>query len=139
MCKILNTNRIERKISIIWKKIDNRFSDHRENVDLLRYYFLDALRSFEEGSYEMAFLSAYKVINEETVVNPRNYVSDKREGEPSSFSEIRAILMHSRRKDIQINVRKIREIKKKLPQYCIEVLQRASAFLEKLSAKNSSI
>ena len=139
MCKTLNTNRIERKISNIWKKIDNRFSDHRENVDLLRYYSLDALGSFEEGSYEMAFISTYKVINEETVVNPRDYVSDKREGEPSSFFGIRAILMHSRRKDIQINVRKIREIKKKLPQYCIEVLQRASTFLEKLSAKNSPI
>jgi len=134
MCKTLGTNRIERKLSKIWKRIDNEFSNKKENVDLLQYYFLDALRLFEEGSYEMAFISTYKVINEPTVVDPKQCVKDERVGELSSFSEIRTILMHSRRKDVQINVRKIREIKKKLPQYCIELLRKASIFLEEVSA-----
>lgn len=134
ICKKLGANRIERKLSSIWDRIDNRFSEQRENVDLLRYYFLDALHLFEEGNYEMAFITGYKVINEETVVDPKKYISDKREGEPSSFSEIRTILMHSRshRKEVQINVKRIRETKRKLPRYCIELLQRSYTFLEKL-------
>jgi len=132
MCKGFGTNKIEQEMSAIWEKIGNRFSDKEKDVDLLRYYFTDAWRLFEEGAYENAFISAYKVINEETVVNPKEYVSDKREEEPASFSEIRTILLHSRRKKIQIDVKRIRETKRKLPQYCMELLNKCYSFLNEL-------
>jgi hypothetical protein len=66
-------------------------------------------------------------------VDPKDYVSDKRNGKPESFSEIRTILMHSRRKETQIDVDKIKETKKELPYYCVELLQRDFEFLEILS------
>jgi len=82
----------------------------------------------------MAFLSAYKIIRDKTVVDPTNYISDKREGEPSSFSKIRAILVHSRRKRTEINPKTIRETKAKLPEYTLEVINRVMKFLEKISS-----
>lgn len=138
ICKRLNTNKIEDQITPAWEKIEKRFSNKKEDVELLRYYFLEAIRLFEEGSFEMAYFSAYKIIREPTVVDPREYVSDKREGEPSSFSEIRAILMHSRRKDIQVSPKKISEIKVKLPEYALEIIQRASTFIQKLAIKENN-
>ena len=133
LCRKLGTNRIERTLSSIWEKIGNRFPEQEKDVDLLRYYCEESLRMFEEGNYEMAFISGYKVINEKTVVNPRDFISDKREGEPSSFSEVRTILMHSRREKTRINVKRIREIKGKLPQYCIELLERCFTFVQTLT------
>jgi hypothetical protein len=82
----------------------------------------------------MAYFSAYKIIRERTIVDPKEYVSDKRNGEPSSFSEIRSILMHSRVKDTKVSPKKIRDIKVKLPEYTVEIIQRASELIEKLAS-----
>lgn len=137
MCDKLGASSIERKMVKVWKTIEEKFSEKQKDVDLLRYYFGDALRLFEEGAYEESFISCYKTICEETIVNPKDYVSDIREGEPASFSEIRTILMHSRRKEIQIDLDKIRLTKRRLPQYCLELLQRAFSFLELLAIEQS--
>jgi len=134
MCRLLETNRMEHKTSELWKKVEKNFPDGKRAVDLLRFYFLESVNSFEEGDYEGAFMSSCKVINEPTVVNPKDYVTDKREGEPSSFSEIRTILLHSRRKKTEIDVRKVKETRRKLPLYCLEILERCFAFLERLTA-----
>lgn len=138
ICKILNTNNIEDKIATLWGKLERKFFQKKEDVELLRYYFSEATRLFEEGSFEMAYFSAYKIIREPTVVDPKAYISDKREGEPSSFSEIRAILMHSRRKDIRVSPKRITETKAKLPQYILEIILRASTFIEELVAKENN-
>ncbi|MBC7130382.1 hypothetical protein H5T51_04060 [Candidatus Bathyarchaeota archaeon] len=135
---MLNTNRIEEKTATLWKKLEEKFPGKKDDVDLLRYYYSDATRRFEEGSFEMAYFSAYKIIRDETVVDPKEYVSDKREGEPSSFSEIRTILLHSRRKKVEINPKRITEIKAKLPQYTLEIILRASTFIEKLAAEENN-
>ncbi|MEM2103358.1 MAG: hypothetical protein QW717_00515 [Candidatus Bathyarchaeia archaeon] len=134
ICKILNTSNIEDKFATLWEKIERKFYQKREDVELLRYYFLEATRLFEEGSFEMAYLSAYKIIREKTVVDPKEFpFLDKREGEPSSFSEIRAILMHSRRKDIRVSPKRITEIKAKLPKYALEIILKSSIFIEKIA------
>jgi len=78
-----NTRKIEEKINAIWEKLMQKFPREKESIELLRYYFSEAIRLYEEGSYEMSFLSAYKIIREPTVVDPRQYISDKREGKPS--------------------------------------------------------
>ncbi|MEM3826693.1 MAG: hypothetical protein QXZ08_03935 [Nitrososphaeria archaeon] len=137
VCKKENTNNIEKKINVIFKTLLQKFLNTKDNVELLRYYFLDTISNFEEGSYELAFLSAYKIIREQTVIDPRGYIDDKREGEPSSFSEIRTILIHSRRKDVEIRPKIIRETKTKLPQYTLEVIERALTFLKKLSEQTT--
>jgi len=133
ICKMLNTDRIEDKIAALWEKLLTKFPQKKDDIELLRYYFSEATRLFEEGSFEMAYFSAYKIIREPTVVAPKEYISDKREGEPSSFSEIRSILMHSRRKDTKVSPKQIREIKAKLPEYALEIIQRASTLIEKLA------
>ncbi len=138
ICKLLNTNRIKDKIVTLWEKLDRKFPQKKEDVELLRYYFSEATRLFEEGSFEIAYFSAYKIIREPTVVDPRAYISDKRESEPSSFSEIRTILTHSRQKDIQVGPKQIIEIKTKLPQYALEIIQRALTFIEELVAKENN-
>jgi hypothetical protein len=130
---MLNTDRIEDKIAALWEKLLTKFPQKKDDIELLRYYFSEATRLFEEGSFEMAYFSAYKIIREPTVVDPKEYISDKREGEPSSFSEIRSILMHSRRKDTKVSPKQIREIKVKLPEYALEIIQRASTLIEKLA------
>jgi len=62
-----------------------QFPSEKEGIELLRYYFLEAIRLFEEGFFEMSFFSTYKVIREPTVVDPKKFMSDKREGKSSSF------------------------------------------------------
>lgn len=94
ICQMFNANRIERNLSKIWGRIGNKFPNQQKDLDLLRYYLEEALHFFVEGHYELAFASGYKVINEKTVVNPKDYVSDQRKGKPS-FSEVRTVLMHS--------------------------------------------
>jgi len=118
---MLNTDRIEDKIAALWEKLLTKFPQKKDDVELLRYYFSEATRLFEV-SFEMAYFSAYKIIKEATVVDPKEYISDKREGEPSSFSEIRSILMHSRRKDAKVSPKQITEIKVKLPEYTLEIV-----------------
>jgi len=132
MCEILGINRIESETSRIWMGLREKFFNQEKDIDLLEDYFSSAIKSFEEGSYEEAFLSAYKVINEETIVNPKDFISDKRESAPSSFSEIRTIIMHSRRKKIEIDVERIMEIRKTLPKYDIEILERCFDFLKSI-------
>jgi len=134
VCNMLNTDKIENKIKLLSEKLLTKFSQKKDDVELLRYYFLDAINQFIEGSYEMAYFSAYKIIRERTIVDPKEYVSDKRNGEPSSFSEIRSILMHSRVKDTKVSPKKIRGIKVKLPEYTVEIIQRASELIEKLAS-----
>jgi hypothetical protein len=123
---------MEKQISVIFEKIKTKFPNKKIEHDLLRYYFEDALFSFVEGDYEKAFLSGYKVIREPTVVDPRDYVNDSREGAPSTFSEIRTTLMHSSRKHHRTEVRKIKTIKPKLPKYSLEVIENAFKSLQNI-------
>jgi hypothetical protein len=110
-----------------FEELLTKFPQKKNKVNMLRYYFLEAIRLFEEGSYEMAFLTAYIIIRDTIVEDPKEYISDKREGEPPSFSDIRAILVHSRQK-----YKQIAEIRKKLPEYTLEIIQRAVTFIENL-------
>jgi hypothetical protein len=100
---------------------------------LLDYNLTDAIERFEEGDYEMAFISGYKVICEVTVVDPKEYVSDQRKG-GLSFSDIRTILVHSRshRKYLQISPEEIKTTRRKLPQYCVELLHRCFTFMNRV-------
>jgi len=126
MCKLFRASRLEEETSRMWRTIRQKFATQETDVDLLNHYFSEAIRLFEEGNFEGAFLAGYKMISEKTVVNPKEHVSDKRvhaEDEPSSFSEIRTILMHSRREKTQIDVKRIRETRKMLPEYCQEILR----------------
>ena len=132
LCKKLNLRRLEPELSKLWSKIERKFADQSEKVDLLRYYFYNALYWFIEGEYEKAFMEGYKVIRETTVVDPTKYVDDKRENKPS-FSEVRTVLMHSKRKKLEIDVKRIRETKKHLPQDCMDLLERDILFLKEIA------
>jgi hypothetical protein len=113
LCRRLGATSIKGKEKELWRNIERKFSHQESDVDLLRYYYRGTVDSFLEGSYEESFLSGHKMINEETVVVSKDYISDKLDGTPESFSEIRTILMHSRRKKTEISVERIRENKKK--------------------------
>ena len=134
MCQSLRVSNLDSRMIDIWRKIGERFSGKEGDVDLLRYYFTESVRLFEEGDYETAFLSGYKVISEVTVANPKDFVKSEREDPKLSFSDIRTTLMHSRRKDIQIDIGKIREKRRNLPKYCVEVLQRGYEFLQRITS-----
>jgi hypothetical protein len=130
----LNTSSIEPIKRAIWQTLEAKFAGQRENLDLLRYYSMEALNSFREGAYEESFLWGYQMICEKTIVDPKSLVSDKRDGKPESFSEIRTILMHSRRKGTKIDVGTIKETKRMLPQFCVEILLRDFELLERLTS-----
>ena len=134
ICKTLNTSKVENKMAASFEELLTKFPQKKNKVNMLRYYFLEAIRLFEEGSYEMAFLTAYIIIRDTIVEDPKEYVSDKREGEPPSFSDIRAILVHSRQK-----YKQIAEIRKKLPGYTLEIIQRAATFIENLVSNKKMV
>jgi len=132
LCKKLNLKRIEPELFKLWDRIERKFVNQSENIDLLRYYFHNALAWFIGGDYEKAFMDGYKVIREPTVVDPTKYVNDKRKNK-RSFSEVRTILMHSKRRELKIDVKIIREVKRNLPQDCVDLLERDMIFLRKIA------
>lgn len=133
LCRALSTNNVGNKTDELFRKLKDKFPKQEDDVNLLRYYLSEALLLFEEVSYEMAYFSAYKIIRDKTVVGPTKYVSDKRGAGELSFSDIRAILLHSGRKRIEISPKVIAETRSKLPEYALEVIQRALEFIEKLA------
>lgn len=121
----------------LFRKIEDKFPSKKEDLDLLRYFYFEAIHLFTEGLYEMAYFSAYKVIGDKTVVDPKEYISDKRDGEPSRFSIIRAMLLHSRVKDAKVDPKQIVQIGKKLPYFTLEIIERATEFIKKLAIEDS--
>ena len=133
LCRKIGSNKVEKEVDTIFSKIKKRYPNNEKETDLLSYYLKDSLISFEEGDYENSFLSAYKIIREPTVVDPTKYVNDLRDGTPSKFSEIRTILMHTSRRDYDIDVNIIKTTKKKLPIYSLEMIERAIELLQKIT------
>jgi hypothetical protein len=132
LCRKIGSNNVEKEVETIFSKIKKRFTNNKKGTDLLTYYLKNALISFEEGDYENSFLSAYKIIREPTLVNPTKYVNDLRDGSPSKFSEIRTILMHTSRRDYDIDVNVIKTTKKKLPIYSLEMIERVIELFQKI-------
>ena len=133
LCRKFGSNNVEKEVETIFSKIKKRFTNNENKTDLLAYYLKDSLISFEEGDYKNSFLSAYKIIKEPTLVNPTKYVNDLRNDTPSKFSEIRTILMHTSRRDYDIDVNVIKTTKKKLPSYSLEMIERVIELLQKIT------
>lgn len=127
----LNVLHLENDLSTIWKEIEKKHPNQRGDLDLLQYYFSESLRSFLEGDFEKSLIWGYKVIREKTIVDPREYVDDKRPNKPS-FGDIRNTLMHSRREE-HIEAGKIRQIIKNLFNDCLDLLEREFIFIKKIS------
>lgn len=128
----IGTQNLEKFLSEKLKSIEVKFSPEQQDVDILRYYFQESYDSFLEGNYEKSFVWGYKVIREKTVVNPAEFVDDKREGKPS-FSEIRNTLQHSRRDDKHVNTERIRKVMKNLSDDALDLLEREITFIEKVA------
>ena len=128
----LNALYLENAVSKIWEAIEKKHPNHQRDSDLLRYYVEESIRCFFEGDFEKSFIWGYKVIREKTIVDPLEYVNDKREHEPS-FSDIRETLMHSRRKGKHTSPTKIRQITRVLFKDCLDLLEREFSFLNRIS------
>lgn len=122
---------LENELSKIWKEIQKKFPSEQKDLDLLQYYFYESLRCFLEGDFERCLIWGYKVIHEKTIVNPLEYVDDKRPNKPS-FSDIRNTLEHSRRGG-HVDTNEIRKIVKNLFNDCLDLLQREFVFIKKVS------
>lgn len=131
LSKKLGVQHLEKELSRMWTNIEKTYSDERRDVDLLQFYFYESLRCFIEGDFEKSFIWGYKVIREKTVVNPLEYIDDKRASKPA-FSDIRNTLEHSRRKG-HIDRSKIREIMRNLFNDCLDLLEREFVFVKKVS------
>lgn len=127
----LNVLHLEKVLSRIWKKIEKKYPNQRRDLDLLQYYFDESLRSFLEGDFEKSLISGYKVIREKTIVDPLEYIDDKRTNKPS-FGHIRNTLMHPRREG-HIETDKIRQIIRNLFNDCLDLLEREFIFIKKIS------
>lgn len=46
ICKVFKKNRIEPKLSEIWEKIRDKFSEREKDVDLLKYFFFKCITTF---------------------------------------------------------------------------------------------
>ena len=130
--KRVGTTNLNKLLSEKWGKIEKKFPTNQKDVDALQYYFRDSYNSFLEGNFEKSFISGYKVIREETVVDPRKIVDDKREGKPS-FSEIRTTLVHSRRGDSHVEIEKINKALKNLSHDCLDLLEREVIYIQKVA------
>jgi len=128
----IGTNNLEKYLSGKWKNIEKRFSSEQQDLDLLQYYFHESYTSFLEGDFEKSFVWGYKVIREKTVVNPTEFVDDKREDKPS-FSEIRNTLQHSRREDTHIGTQTIKKVMKNLCDDALDLLEREITFIKKVA------
>jgi hypothetical protein len=118
----IGVTNVQRKLTQVLAQIEKRFPDSQRDFDVLQYYFRESLTSFLDGDFERSFIWGYKVIREKTVVNPCEYVNDKREGKPS-LSDIRNTLEHSRRKG-HVDTTEIKKILRNLFGDCLDLLQR---------------
>ena len=131
----LNRLHLENALLARWREIEAKYPNQHRDIDLLQYYFGESFRCFLEGDFEKSFIWGYKVIREKTVVDPQEYVDDKRADKPS-FSEIRNTLEHSRRRG-HVDTSKIRQIVKDLFSDCLDLLEREFVFIEKVSESSS--
>jgi hypothetical protein len=138
LSKRIETQNLEKLLSQEWGNIEKKFSSKLEDVDALRYYFNESLMSFLEGNYERSVMWGYMVINEETVVNPKLYVDDKRKGKPS-FAEIRTVLQHSRRDDIHIPTERIRQVRRNLFDDALDLLEREVTFVQRVAKTTKTL
>ena len=122
---------LDKRMSEIWTKLHEKFPLAEKDIELLEYYFNESLYGFLEGDYEKSFIWGYKVIREKTVVNPLEYVDDKRPNK-QSFSEIRNTLEHSRRQG-HVDSTKIRQMVGNLFNDCLDLLEREFEFMKKVS------
>ena len=126
--EILN---LDDEMSEVWTKIRTRYPNVPKDLDLLQYYFNESLRCFLEGDFEKSLVWGYKVIREKTIVNPTEYIDDKRVGKPS-FGDVRNTLMHPKREK-QVDASKIRTMLKNLFNDCLDLLEREFVFIKKVS------
>jgi hypothetical protein len=112
----------EKEFSETFKEIERKYPERRKDLDLLEYYFSESFRCFLEGDIEKGYDWGYKVIREKTIVDPLEYVDDKRAGKPS-FGDIRNTLMHSRRKG-HTDKSEISQIRKNLFNDLLDLLER---------------
>jgi len=128
----LNFLNLENVLSRKWREIEEKYSNQQRDMDLLQYYFGESLRCFLEGDFEKSFIWGYKVIREKTIVNPMDYVDDKRANKPP-FGRIRNTLMHSRWKEEHTETKRIRIITKNLFNDCLDLLEREFVFIKKVA------
>lgn len=121
----------ERKSSEILANIEKKFPNNLRNVDMLRYYFRESFYSYLDGDFERSFIWGYKVIREPTIVNPVEYINDKRE-EKQSLSDIRNTIEHSRRKG-HVDTDEIKRIIRNLFDDCLDLLEREFEFITKVA------
>jgi len=122
---------LEKELSKTWTMIQKKYPDKRNDLDLLQYYFYESLRGFLEGDFEKSLVWGYKAIREKTVVDPMEYVDDKRLNKPS-FGEIRNTLMHPKREG-HVEASKIRQIVRELFSDCLDLLEREFVFIKNVS------
>ena len=133
----LNFLNLENVLSRKWREIEEKYSHQQRDMDLLQYYFSESLRCFLEGDFERSFIWGYKVIREKTIVNPMEYVDDKRANKPS-LGGIRNTLMHSRREKEHTETRKIRMVTKNLFNDCLDLLEREFFFISRVAESSPS-
>jgi hypothetical protein len=127
----IKTSNLEKDLKKTWLRIEKKFPSQEKDCQLLQYYFDSSLRAFIEGDFEKSMDWGYKVIREPTVVNPKEYVSDKRANK-QSFSDIRNTLQHSRHGG-QVDTKSIRLIMKGLYADCLDLVEREIAFIKKVA------
>lgn len=128
----IGTSNLDKLMSEKWNNIEKKFSSEQKDVDILRYYFNESLTSFLDGNFEKSFVWGYMVIREKTIVDPTEFVDDKREGK-SSFAEIRTTLQHSRRGGTHIETERIRKVMKNLSDDALDLLEREISLINKVA------
>jgi hypothetical protein len=127
----LSVFNLERVLSEIFTDIKEKFPNGQRDLEVLQYYFYESLRCFLEGNFEKSLIWGYKVIREKTVVDPLEYIDDKRMNKPS-FSDIRNTLEHSTRKG-HLDANRISQVIRNIFEDCLDLLEREFIFIRKVS------
>jgi len=127
----LNVLHFEKELAKNWDKIERIYPNQQRDRDLLKHYFDESFQYYLEGNFESSLIWGYKVIREETVVDPLEYVNDRRINKPS-FGDIRNTLMHSRRRG-HVDPSRIKEIRKNLFHDCLDLLEREFLLIKRIA------
>lgn len=122
---------LEGALSEIWADIKRKLPDGQRELEVLQYYFYESLRCFLEGNFEKSLIWGYKVIREKTVVDPLEYIDDKRMNKPS-FSDVRNTLEHSTRKG-RLDANRISQVIRNIFEDCLDLLEREFIFIRRVS------
>jgi hypothetical protein len=131
LARKFKTRNLESTILNIFKKLQQKYPSQSDDIALLEYSLRSSIDFFKSGDYERSFIEGCKIIRDKTIVEPKTVINDRID-EEKTFSQVRAIILHTEIGHKPVKAQDIKKTKKELFELNIKLYERIFEFLEKI-------